>query len=479
MTRFLSSLVALMLLGSSAIAQTPVSDLVIPPLPALVTPDVDRVVLDNGIVVFLHPDATLPLVHASLLVKVGSSHDPAGRSGLAQVFADAIVQGGSALHPGAAFSHRLDALGSELVVQAERTRTTATLTSLSESAAESITLFSELFSAPAFVEPVVVQTVRRNAARAERRATHPTALALDAFWPRIYASDSPYAQTASVASLSPISRDLLVRHHATWIHPANVILGVRGDFQTDSMLAVLNATLGQWKQSSEAPSLKVPLPLYADQPGTYVVSHPGLSQSTILMGHSGEIRANHPDYAAMLLMNAVLFDGWSGRLPRSLRSSGLVYGVEGAYAAHLDRTSLFYVEALTQTEQTQVVIDVLLQEIDSLRAAPPSQEEMDLTRDSYLRSFVFEIADGESVVERLMEYERVGLFADYLTRLKAAVEAVTASDIQRVAKRYLHPEKLVTVIVADPTRLPDSLTEFVSATSSSSAGANSAISGRR
>jgi len=59
------------------------------------TPNAERVVLDNGIVVYLLPDVELPLVTVSAMIRTGSIYDPPEKIGLAELTGTVMRTGGT------------------------------------------------------------------------------------------------------------------------------------------------------------------------------------------------------------------------------------------------------------------------------------------------------------------------------------------------------------------------------------------------
>ncbi|MFB2980911.1 insulinase family protein, partial [Microseira sp. BLCC-F43] len=73
---------------------------------------------------------------------------------------------------------------------------------------------------------------------------------------------------------------------------------------------------------------------------------------------------------------------------------------------------------------------------------------------------VFNFQDPSQTLSRLMRYEYFGYPADFLFRYQRAVEATTAADVQRVARNYLKPQNIVTLVVGNLTDIKPPLTSL-------------------
>jgi hypothetical protein len=101
----------------------------------------------------------------------------------------------------------------------------------------------------------------------------------------------------------------------------------------------------------------------------------------------------------------------------------------------------------TKSGSTAAAIDALYEEIDSLLENPASAEELARAKDSILNSFVFRFDTKQEVMAERMLYEFYGYPPDFLERYRAAIEKVTAGDVARVARAYVHKDKLALLVV--------------------------------
>ncbi|MEM6646749.1 MAG: insulinase family protein, partial [Bacteroidota bacterium] len=105
---------ALLLVGLPAQAQTHPNDLTFPELPDFEIPQAEKVVLDNGMTVFLIEDRELPLISMSARIGGGSLHEAIEKTGLASITGQVMRTGGTATMNGDAMNEALENIGASV-----------------------------------------------------------------------------------------------------------------------------------------------------------------------------------------------------------------------------------------------------------------------------------------------------------------------------------------------------------------------------
>jgi outer membrane lipoprotein-sorting protein len=164
------------------------------------------------------------------------------------------------------------------------------------------------------------------------------------------------------------------------------------------------------------------------------------------------------DYAAVTVMNEVLTAPFTGRLFNTVRSEkGLAYSVGGQYTANYDRPGRFFAAVFSKSASTVEATEATLAEVRRMKQKPPTQEELDLAKDSYLNSFVFNFDSEREILGRRATYEYHDYPADFLQQTKTAIEEVTAQDVLSVSKKYLHPDEAHILVVGNGDKFSEDL----------------------
>ncbi|NMC72945.1 MAG: insulinase family protein [Geobacteraceae bacterium] len=428
-----------------------------PPL-AFRIPAVERVVLDNGMVVHLLEDHELPLVTMQAYIRTGSIYEPEDKVGLAGLAGAALRGGGTTATPPETLDSELEFMASSIESSIGADSGTVTLTSLTKNLDRTLALFTQVMMSPAFREDRVTQAKNRAIEAIRRRNDDPQEVGDRELSRAIYAGH-PLGRIPTVESVSAVTRDDLVAFHRRFFHPNNVILAVSGDFDRKGMLEKLQAAFGGWKKE-EVPLPHIPQPVPGWKPAVLLVKK-AIDQSVIRMGHLG-IDKNNPDLHAITVMNAILGgNGFSSRLMAVIRTrEGLAYNVDSSFQAGRRFPGTFEAETETKAGSTARAIGLMREIIDGMTRRPVSDAELTLARDSIINSFIFAFTNSASVANQRARLEYYGYPAGYLEEFRDRIGRVTKEDVLRVARKYLRPDALILVVVGDETKFDKPLSTF-------------------
>jgi zinc protease len=416
-----------------------------PPLREFKPQQPRRVALPNGMVIFLQEDHELPLIRGTANVRGGSREEPAAKVGLVDIYGDVWRTGGTKARTGDELDDYLEARAAKVETSSDVDSTAVSFDTLKASFEEVFPVFLEVLREPAFREDKIELAKNQLNTAISRRNDNPGGIAAREAMKLVYGPDSPYARSAEYATVAAVTRDDLVAWHRAHVHPNNVIVSVLGDFDSRQMEARLRKAFASWPRGPAAP--KVDVAFRDPRPGVYFVAKDDVTQSNVRLVHLGTVR-NNPDYFALEVMNEVFGGGFSARLFTNVRSKkGLAYSVGGGVGSGWDHPGAFQLGLDTKTETTVAGIEALMEEIDNLQKTPATPEELKRAKDAILNSFVFRFDSKGKVLREKVLYEFYGYPADFLERYRTAVEAVTAEDVARVARKYVHKDKLAILVV--------------------------------
>lgn len=426
-------------------------------------PEPERIVLENGMVVYLLEDHELPLVTVSAIIQTGSWLDPADKVGLAGLTGTVMRTGGTARMSAVEVDEALERIAASVSVGIGSESGSASLDVLTKDLDRGLQIFADVVMTPVF-DPGRLQLAKLQTIEGiRRRQDQPQSIASREFGKLTYGPDHPFARESSVASISSITRDDLVAFHAKTIHPNGIILGVTGDFSRDDMLARLRKVFGAWTKGAP-PDIALPAPPDdAAGAGRRLVRFigKGTSQTHLRVGHLS-LKENDPDYPALTVLNDILGgSSFRSRLFQDIRTKrGLAYSVGSGLRAGTHERGVWLMRAETKVGSTQEAIGRLIANMERLREEPVTDEELAEAKESFVNSFVFSFASPVAIVNRLMGLEYDGLPKDFIQRLRDEVVKVTKQDLLAVARKHLHPERLRILAVGPPQALLPLLSGF-------------------
>jgi len=424
-------------------------------------PDPDRVVFENGMVVYLLEDHELPLVSVTVTMRTGSWLDPIDKIGLASMTGAVMRTGGGGGLSAEQVDAELEQFAGDVSIGIGRQSGSASLDALSKDVPRGLEILAGLLRRPAF-DPARVELAKLQAIEGiRRRQDHPGSIVGREFAKVLYGPDHPSARESSLDSITRMTRDDLVTFHRDTIHPNGMILGVTGDFKKDEMLAALRKVFGDWKKGT-VPELRI-ADVPEAEPSRPVVRFVSkeTSQTHLRLGHLS-IKENDPDYVALAIANDILGgSSFRSRLFNDVRTKrGLAYSVGSRLNTGTHDQGVWLMRAETKLTSTQEVIERFVANIERMRAEPVTDTELAEAKEAYVNSFVFSFASTSAIVSRLVELEYDGLPKDFLQQLRAKVVSLTKEEVRAAAKRHLRPDRLKIVAVGSGEALPKALATF-------------------
>ncbi len=424
-------------------------------------PEPERLVLENGMIVYLLEDHELPLVTFTATLQTGAWLDPPEKIGLAGLTGVVMQTGGTSRMSPDEVDEELDRLAASLSVSIGTDSGSATLDLLTKDLDRGLRIFADVLMTPAF-DPARLELAKRQAIEGiRRRQDHPGAIAGREFAKLLYGPDHPWARESTVESVSRITRGDLVAFHRRTIHPNGIILGVTGDFERDGLLAKLREVFGAWPKGDVPPIAIPPVDAAAAEVASVRYVGKDTQQTHLRVGHLS-VKESDPDYPALALLNDILGGGsFRSRLFQDVRTRrGLAYSVGSSLRPGIREPGAWLMRAETKLASTEEVIRRLLANVQRLREEPVTDAELEEAKEAFVNSFVFSFSSPSAIVSRLIGLEYDGLPKDFLQQLRDRVVKLTKEDLLRAARTHLHPERLKILAVGPADALPRLLSTF-------------------
>jgi zinc protease len=405
--------------------------------------------LASGPVAFLVEDHDFPLINIAVLVRAGEYLDPSGKVGLAQLVGSQMRSGGTKSKPPSVFDEEAAFLAANIASGIGSLEGSASLNCLRKDIDAGLALFTDMLRNPGFAEDRLKLAKSQLLQSMERRNDSTASIEAREF-ARLLRGEKHFS-TAQVtkASLEAITRQDLIDFHSKYYFPANFVLAVSGDFQTKDMLARLEKAFQGWPNRSE-PVPPVPKPDYTLKPGVYVVDKKDVNQTRVRMGHLGVMITN-PDHLAISMMNAVLGGGgFTSRIMTRVRSDeGLAYQASSQFLHGTYYEGTFSVVFQSKNASAAQAIAIVEEEIEKIRQEKVSEDELRTEVNQAVDVFPRRFATAGLKVSQFANDYFAKLPEDYWQKYRDRLRALTRDDIQRVARQYLHPEKLVILAVGN------------------------------
>ena len=418
------------------------------PASAELTPK--RTELDNGVVLLTSEQRALPMISIELLIDAGARYDGGGQEGLANLAARLLTYGTkrrSALQ----ISDALDFIGASLSTGCSENLASVSMTILKKDLSTGLALLAEALTQSTFPQEEIERQKQSIVASLKARDEEPGDIAERRFAAAQF-PNSPYGRPVegTESSVRAISQKGLREFYERYYRPNRTIIAVVGDVTAEEIDEALNQAFSSWKKGE--PGGKPLVPSATGAPTSIRVDKE-LTQANIIMGHEGVTRGN-PDYYAIQVMNNILGGGgFSSRVVDSIRNErGLAYSVYTYFNADKSHGTFQFVMQ-TKNDSAREAMRIAREEIERIRREPVSDQELNDAKDYLTGSFPLRLDTNRKVANFLAQVEFFQLGLDYPDRYGDFIRKVTREDVLRVAKRYLQPEKLITVVVGNQNKI--------------------------
>jgi hypothetical protein len=233
-----------------------------------------------------------------------------------------------------------------------------------------------------------------------------------------------------------------------------MLVGVVGPMEIDELEQLFKKHFGAWNTTAKIP----PFPKLKEQTRDFkvaAVEKSNINQSYLAVGHLG-IKENIEEEAKIMVLNSIFSQGFASRLNNRVRvKMGLTYGISGGvYTPHQYRGRTYF-NTFTKTGSTIDAIKAIFDEIHTIRKELVSEKELKDAKDYFLNSHVFDYRTPDLILFTSLSNEFYGLPEDTDEKLMEDVKKVTAENVLEMAQKYLHPDKMVILVVGNQENIKE------------------------
>ena len=412
-------------------------------------------ILSNGMKVLLVEAPKAPVVTVQVWYKVGSRNEVMGRAGLSHMLEHMMFKG-TVKYPKGTFSRLIRKNGG-----IDNAFTSQDFTAYFENlAADRVELALEMEAdrMQGLVLDMKELTTEREVVKEERRLRtedDPQGALVEALFAQAYLSH-PYHWPVIgwFNDLDAMTLDDLQQHYDTYYSPNNATLIVVGDIKADSLLPAIKQLFEPIPRGPE------PRPIATMEPEQKGERRFLLKRDAqvafVMMGYRVPNFSSEDSYALDIL-DSILSHGKSSRLYQSLvyeQKSALAVGAE--YSLLQSDPGLFYFYALVSPNQKPELVEKSLnREIKRLQTDLPTELELQRAKNQVEASHIFEQDSNFRRAMLLGQAESVGAGWQKIDQFVERIRAVTAKDIQRVARQYLTEDnRTVGTLIPVPPKQP-------------------------
>ncbi len=397
---------------------------------------------EKGIDAWLVEDHTTPITAIHFVFDGGTTQDPAGKEGLANLMSALLAEGAGDLDSDA-FQVKLDDAGAEMSFKAQRDGIHGAMHMLSEQQNAAFDLLRLAVNRPRFDrEPIdriraqilsgIIANERDPEAIAERK------------WLRAIYGTHPYSRPAegtkeSLAGITPA--DLSSFHKATFARDG-LHVAVVGDIDAKTLRKKLDQLFGDLPHNqSRAPVADVDPKL-----GQQVAVDYDLPQTLLRLAYPG-VKRSAPDFYAAELLNEILGGSpVTSRLWQEVRERGLTYGAYSSLVDHQHSNALQVMTA-TRSDRAAGTLNLVRKVVKKIAEEGPTEAELEASKKYLIGAYAIrKLGSSITIAATLIEWQLDKLGIDYIQRRAALIDQVTFDQVKAAAKKLLSGEPAIMVV---------------------------------
>ena len=415
--------------------------------PAILLSKPKREVLENGLVIIVQENHTLPTVSISGRVKAGGLYDTPETAGRADFVAN-MLQKGTKTQTWQQIAEEIEAVGADIEVWGGMEASGFASRFLKKDFDRILPVLADVLRNPGLPEEEIEK--HRNQVRSwfKSEDDNPAQVADRELRALVYPAEHPYHRRTEgyEETISKFGRDELMEFYHRYYRPDATMMAVVGDVNAEEVIGKIKEAFGDWEVEGEAALLVVPS-VEIRESARKIIPMMDKSQVEIFLGHKG-IRRTDADFYAVDVMNRILGGSAGlGRLFSQVRDvQGLAYHVRSSFEAHSGEGP-FIARAGVNPKNVQKAIQSILNEIKNLKESGASEVELADAKEMIVGTFSISMETNNGIANVLLYAELYGLGLDYPEKHSQIYRSVTKEQVEEAAQKYLHPDKcsLVTV----------------------------------
>jgi len=425
-------------------------------------PKIERSELSNGLKIVLAKRTSIPVVNFLLSVDAGYCADKNLPEGTTS-FTMNLMDEGTKTRNSLQISEELLKLGAYLNTGASLDNCYVNLSALKGNIDKSLDLFADIILNPSFPEKEIDRLKNERYAQIQREKSSPIQMAIRVLPKFIYGDEHPYGTPLTGSgyeeSVKKMTRNDLISVHDKWFIPNNSTLIVVGDITMDEVKSKIDKLFKNWKPGN-VPDKKIVPVEQQKKPIVYIMDKPGSPQSVIIASHVAPPRSDEK-YIEMDAMNYILGGAFVSRINMNLRedkhwsygSNSMIFPSKGQMP--------FLVFAFIQGDKTKESMQEIYKEISQfITSKPATSEEVDKVILNKTLELPGSWETNQAIINSLDEIVNFDLPDNYYETYVKRIKNLSGTEIDKVAKRILHPDNLVWVVVGDKEKIEGPIKEL-------------------
>ncbi len=427
-------------------------------VPEIKIPAYERFVMDNGLIIYLVEDHSLPIIEATGFIKGGRAHETKDIAGISAFLTDMMTTG-TQNRTEETLDQYKELYGLSFFMGVKRDYLTLGGNALVQDKGHLLDLMADILMNPKFDAPYYQRKLMELYQGLSMSRTQDPALVDMIFYRHLY-GDHPYSYDTDIDLITAAAQNYtparLMDYYRESVAPNMTIIAFSGDFSAKEMKREIEKAFGKWEKAPVTlPHQKSIAP--KDEYGKiYIINKPDATQAKFKMGFD-LFTHDYPEDMEFRIANMVYGSGaFECRLMDTLRvKKGYAYDARSTYNAN-KLGGEYVVTTEVKPESALDTYETIIGEMDKIldRAQPITKDELFKTVNFFNalmpKFYVEKINVIESVV---LSVEIWGESADRVNENIKRYNNMSAEMAQRVFEKNLDPDRFITVILGQKEKI--------------------------
>lgn len=426
----------------------------------VVFPDYFDTTLPNGINLLVIENYKIPSVSIRLVFKdAGSFHD-GDSPGIASITSELLTKGTKS-RSAIQIAEEVDFYGASLSSGSDWDGSYVTLSCLKKHLAYIIDVLSDVVMNPEFSEDEIKRLKEQRITSIIQGKDEPSVLS-DKLFSKVVFGTFPYSKPSegTEESINNLTRDQILGFYKNHYCSNHLLLAFVGAISKEEAFRIVEDKFQSWSNRCEKEIISdVSIQSDYDHNKVYIADKPDAVQSNLRIGHTG-ITRNNPDFVAVTVMNTILGGYFGSRINFNLREKhGFTYGARSNFPARLYPGD-FSVDADVRNDVTDSSITLIFEELRKIISEEVTDEELQMVKNYLTGIFPLQLETANAVATRVINLKLYNLPKNYYSTYISSINKLTKQDIQNVARKYIHPDKMYIVLSGNSKSIKEKMKKF-------------------
>ncbi|NWF90314.1 MAG: insulinase family protein [Ignavibacteriaceae bacterium] len=415
-------------------------------------PVFDKVILDNGLTVYLMEQHEVPLIYLSALIPCGAIQDGA-KNGLAFLTSESLLYG-TENYSKKQIEETFEFYGANISTSAYSEFIKLNASFAKQDQEKLLPILQDIILNPTFPDDEVQKRKQRLLVELDQAKESPRQV-IRSYFNKFLFADNEFGNPVLGLknTVSDISSGDLEHFYQSFFKPANSAIALVGDFNSSEMKKIITELFQSWKTEEDEISSSILIPtLDFNKSRVLLVNKNDAKETTFLIGGKGVSRDN-PDFTEIQVINTILGDRFTSWLNEELRiNSGLTYGARSAFMP-FKNLGTFFISTFTGTQNTERAIDLALQVLNRLHTTGITDKVLKSAKNYIKGQFPPDYETAGALADLLTSMKFYGFDERYINNFEDTVDKLTVTKANEIVKKYFPKDNLQFAIIGKASEI--------------------------